>query len=58
MAQVGFEMAAPIGLGVWLDQLFGWSPWGAVVGAVIGLVGGIFHLVMMADRDNRGGDDA
>jgi hypothetical protein len=30
------------------------------VGAVIGLVGGIFHLVMMADRDDRddrGGDD-
>jgi F0F1-type ATP synthase assembly protein I len=58
MAQIGFEMAAPIGLGAWLDYGFGWSPWAVIVGAVVGLVGGIFHLVWMANREDGGGDDS
>jgi F0F1-type ATP synthase assembly protein I len=56
MAQVGFEMAAPIGLGVVLDRWLEWFPWLTIVGAVAGLVGGIFHLVVMANdeaADNR-----
>ena len=52
MAQVGFEMAAPIGLGVVLDRWLEWTPWLTIVGAVIGLVGGIFHLVVMANGES------
>lgn len=50
LAQVGLEMVAPIGIGLLLDYQFGWSPWGVVIGAVIGLVGGIAHLVALANR--------
>ena len=53
MAQIGFEMAAPIGLGVVLDRWLECSPWLTVVGAVVGLVGGIFHLVVLANRDEE-----
>ena len=49
-AQVGFEMAAPIGLGAYLDHRLGWAPWGVIVGAVLGLVGGLAHLVVMLRR--------
>lgn len=52
------ELVAPIVIGVWLDQRFGWSPWGLAVGAVVGFVGGIAHLLFMmkqADRQKPGG---
>ena len=37
LAKVGLEMVVPIALGLWLDNLFGWQPWGVVGGAVLGL---------------------
>jgi len=46
------EMAAPIIIGVWLDNKYGWAPWGLTVGAVLGIVGGIAHLVWVANRLN------
>ena len=50
LAQVGMEMAAPIGLGLVLDHYLNWSPWGVVGGAVFGLVAGIAHLAVLANR--------
>lgn len=50
LAQVGLEMVAPIGIGLLLDYWLGWAPWGVVSGAVVGLVGGIAHLVALANR--------
>lgn len=50
LAQVGLEMAVPIGLGVLLDQQFGWMPWGAVAGAILGLLVAFFHLITMLNR--------
>ena len=55
LAQVGLGMAAPIGVGVTLDLYFGWMPWGTIVGAVLGLVGGVAHLVAIASRQDRAG---
>lgn len=49
-AQVGFEMAAPVGIGMALDYYLDWRPWGTVGGAIVGLVGGIFHLVVLSNR--------
>ncbi len=46
------EMAAPIIIGVWLDNKYGWAPWGLTVGAILGVVGGIAHLVWVANRLN------
>jgi F0F1-type ATP synthase assembly protein I len=53
LAQVGLEMVVPIVVGVWLDGHFGWSPWGVVVGAVLGLATGLIHLVALANRRER-----
>jgi len=50
LAQVGLEMVLPIVLGVFLDRWLGWAPWGVVVGAVLGLVGGLWHLVLLLNR--------
>ncbi len=47
------EMVGPILLGVWLDDRYGWAPWGLAVGAVIGVVGGIGHLIVTARRMSR-----
>ncbi len=56
LAQVGMEIVAPIGLGVWLDQaVWGWAPWGLIGGAVLGFVGGLTHLVVLANRQDDGG---
>ena len=46
---VGLELAgATAGLaliGYWVDGRFGTRPWGVVIGAIIGLVGGLYNLV-------------
>jgi F0F1-type ATP synthase assembly protein I len=46
---VGLELAgATAGLaliGYWLDGRFGLRPWGTVIGAIIGLVGGLYNLI-------------
>ena len=58
LSQVGFEMAAPIAAGAmidhWRDANF---PVCSIVGAVIGLVGGLFHLVRLANREDQVEDD-
>lgn len=56
MAQVGLEMAVPIGLGAFLDVRFGWMPWATVVGAVLGLGGGLFHLVKLLNQNDSTND--
>jgi F0F1-type ATP synthase assembly protein I len=53
IAQVGLEMVVPVGIGVWLDISYGWRPWGVVVGAVLGLVTGVVHLVALSNRQDR-----
>jgi len=60
LAQVGLEMVAPIGLGWLVDYLVGTSPWGIVVGALLGLAGGMIHLVAIANRkeDDQAGEQA
>ncbi len=52
-AQVGLEMVAPIVLGMVVDSYCNTAPWGVAVGAVLGLVGGLWHLVTLANRFNK-----
>lgn len=51
-AGLGIELAAAVGLlslvGWWVDGRFGTQPWGLVIGAVVGLVGGMANLVRTA----------
>jgi F0F1-type ATP synthase assembly protein I len=50
LGQVGMEMAAPVALGMVLDHYLQWAPWATVGGAVIGLIGGLSHLVVLTNR--------
>ena len=56
MSQVGMEMVAPIGIGLWVDYYFSVGPWGLIVGTVLGFVGGITHLVLLANQQNAADD--
>jgi len=57
ISQIGLLMAAPPGIGALLDHWLGWSPWGVVVGAVLGLFTGLFQLVRLANRqDDKPGE--
>jgi F0F1-type ATP synthase assembly protein I len=50
LGQIGMEMVVPIVAGLAADHYFGWSPWGVVAGAVLGLVGGFVHLVHLLNK--------
>lgn len=44
------EIVAPTLIGLWLDSRFGWSPWGATAGAVLGVCVSVAHLVMIGRK--------
>lgn len=50
LSQVGLEMVAPIAIGLYLDGRFDWTPWGVVVGVMLGFVGGLSHLLLLLKR--------
>ncbi len=56
LGQTGIEMVAPIALGVLLDRWLGILPWLTVTGAVVGFVGGLGHMVFLANRLNKDND--
>ncbi|HOB75228.1 MAG TPA: AtpZ/AtpI family protein [Phycisphaerae bacterium] len=49
LAGAGVELAGTVAvaclLGYWIDNRFGTSPWGIVILAAIGVVGGLYNLV-------------
>ena len=55
IGQVGLEMAAPPALGIYLDSVFGWTPWAVVVGAAVGLTVGLIHLISLANKKDDEG---
>jgi len=54
LGSVGLEMVAPIALGAWIDSNYGTMPWCIVAGAVLGLVGGLAHLLLLLKRYQNG----
>lgn len=52
LAQVGVEMVSPVVAGLILDYYLNWSPWGTIVGAIVGLVGGLAHLIAIVSRED------
>jgi ATP synthase protein I len=50
LAQTGVEMVAPIAVGAFLDSRYGWSPWATAAGAVLGMAGGLWHMLSMIRR--------
>jgi len=55
LSQIGFEMAAPIGLGYLIDRWLDLFPWLTIGGAILGLAGGLFHLVVMTKEEPKNG---
>jgi F0F1-type ATP synthase assembly protein I len=53
LAQVGLEMVVPAGLGAVLDHYLEIRPWGVIVGAVLGFVVGLIHLIALVERQNK-----
>jgi F0F1-type ATP synthase assembly protein I len=53
LATLGFEMVAPIGLGILLDKQFDTTPWLSLAGVAIGFIGGMLHLVWTLQAANR-----
>lgn len=51
-AGLGIEIAAAVGLlsllGWWIDGRLGSAPWGLVIGAMVGLIGGMANLLRSA----------
>ena len=50
LATIALEMVVPILVGVFLDRQYGWSPWGALAGVVLGFVTGIVHASTQVNR--------
>ena len=57
LAMVGLQVAIGVGIGLvvgsWLDKRYGWQPWGATIGAMLGLAGGLYLLIKEAIRINK-----
>jgi F0F1-type ATP synthase assembly protein I len=57
LASSGFEIAAGVGLGtvvgLWCDRKFGSSPWGLIIGLVLGCAGGMYLLIKETIRANK-----
>jgi len=53
ISQIGFEMVVPIILGIVVDQWLGTIPWLMLVGVVLGLFGGLAHLVLLLRKMDR-----
>lgn len=58
LAGLGFDLAAAVAvataLGWWIDRRFGTEPWGVIVFAAIGIVGGLLNFVRAAKRALEG----
>ena len=50
---ISLEMALPAGLGYWLDNRWGTSPWLVAVGAVFGFTVAMRHLLDLAGRASK-----
>jgi hypothetical protein len=53
LAQVGMEMVVPVGIGILLAVWLDWGPWPVIVGAALGLVGGLAHMVRLLNRSEK-----
>jgi F0F1-type ATP synthase assembly protein I len=53
LATLGFEMVAPIGLGVFLDLKYDTRPWCSLVGVLLGFFGGMAHLILTLNAVNK-----
>lgn len=53
LAQIGFEMVAPVVVGVLLDRWQDWTPWATIVGVILGFGLGFVRLWRIAQGGVR-----
>jgi F0F1-type ATP synthase assembly protein I len=53
LAQAGTEMVMPFVVGLIADHYLGTLPWLTLTGIVVGFVGGLVHMILIANRLNR-----
>lgn len=53
ITSVSLEMALPALGGWWADGKLNTSPWLVIIGAVLGLALGMYHLFQMVAREDR-----
>ena len=53
---IGLQMLVGVGMGIvvgrWLDNKYGWQPWGVLIGSMLGLAAGMYLLIKEALRMN------
>lgn len=56
LATTGVELAAAVAggclLGYWIDRHFGSEPWGLIIGASLGIIGGLYNMVRKAVHES------
>ena len=50
---IGIQMAAPPGVGWWLDQRYATAPWLTVVGVLLGFAMAMLELLKLAKESQR-----
>jgi F0F1-type ATP synthase assembly protein I len=53
LGQVGIEMVVPIGVGIALDLWLHTAPVFILIGVVVGLVGGLVHMLAILKRMDK-----
>ncbi len=57
LAGLGFDLAASVAVGMllgwWIDRRFETGPWGTLICATIGIVGGLLNFVRAGQRAAR-----
>lgn len=60
-ASVGLEMGVAVGIGAlagwWLDGRYGWSPWGVLIGTLLGVGAAVNTLVRVVRDVQRESED-
>ncbi len=51
--QVGIGVGLGVFVGRWLDSKYDWSPWGVVIGSMLGLAAGMYLLIKDGMRINK-----
>jgi F0F1-type ATP synthase assembly protein I len=56
---MGFELLAAVAgfafVGYWVDRHYETAPWGLVIGAVLGIIGGLYNFIREATKATKEG---